>query len=264
MPTRTIGRMKVASANIVDASAFGRSWLTTADQASARGLLGVSDVGDLRNYAVADAIALLGLTRPQVVVEEPFNNQPGAANSTFSAVGGTLAQSSRGQGGWFQLTTAAGAGSNASCHNNQRQVLVTDVTHKKWYSLFLFALESAVNADSTLRLGLYDASLATTGGVYMGMFGGAAGSTTKFGFFHEQAGVTTGVLSSVNIDLGGIHLGRQYCDGAGNIYGSMDFEAAKTFVGASNVACMAHLQMLNGAGGGARSYSFGHALLITE
>jgi hypothetical protein len=260
--SRSITSLKVHAADIVDGTAAGRALMTAADAAAQRALLSITDVGDLRNYAIADAIALLGIATPQVVVDESFNCQPGAGNSVFNAVGGTLAQSTLAQGGWFKLTTAAGAGSNATTHNNQRQIVVTNPSTKKWYVLFDFAVSSALNADSNLRLGLYDASLGTANGVYLGVSG--ATDPTKFGFFQEKAAATVGVLSSVAVDLDVVKRGRMWSDGAGHVYGSFNGESSKTFNCDVTNGMMFHLQMLNGAGGGARAYSFGHALLITE
>lgn len=84
--------------------------------ADVRDVLGIRDIGDFRNFCIAQAKQRLLLTTteyPQVVVDEPFFIKPGSSGQQFSTLGGgaTAAVVTDLPGGWARVNgNPAGGG----------------------------------------------------------------------------------------------------------------------------------------------------------
>lgn len=226
------------------------------DTTTITGSAAASNVNDLRNYAVSRAITLLGLTNPTVVIDEPFAKAPGTSPSFFPAAGGggTSAQRTDRSGGWTTIASTASAGTDRSI-NAGGACIVSNVGQTKWYQLWLFSIDTTVESGTFMEIGWIDTGVSANQ-PKIGAIG--SGSTTKFRAFDN----TSGVNSSVNLDTG-IHIGEHWCDGAGNIYMSIDGETAVTYATAKTAACQPIAQVSNGSTAAVRSVSIGHLVVVT-
>lgn len=251
-PTRSL-----LSTAITDSTAAGRALLTAATAAAQRTALGITDIGDLRNYAIGRAIALLGVASPNVALDEPFLDRPGVAHATFNSVAGTIADVETKQGGWKSVTTAAGDGSSASIGTSEADAFISNVATKKWYMLWKFAVPTTVGATTRIEIGMIDTGLSADQPTF-GVQG--ATSTTKFRFTDRTAGVN----STVAIDTAE-HVAEMWCVGDSVIHGSIDSETPVTYTTAKSAAQTPYAQILNGtSGSGAQGVQFGYATIITE
>lgn len=239
--------------SIFGSTAAGRAMLTAADAAAQRTLLGIQDVGDLRNYAIARAISLLSLSNPTVVVDESFVAKPGSSPSFFA---GTSTNVSTLSGGWKKI--AAGAVSGNSNAWTQADVstagTVSNVGTQKWYQLWVIKLDAAADSTAQVQFGWINTAFSVVQPL-VGMQG--ASSTTKFRFFDG----TTGATSTVNLDTG-VHIIEHWGDGAAHINASVDGETAATYTTAKTDHVTPFVQVVTGSGG-AQSASLGHLIIIT-
>lgn len=246
-----------ATPTALSATAAGLAVLGAASAAAQRTALGVVDIGDLRNYAIGQAITLLGITNPTVVIDEPFLNKPGVAHSVFNSTGGTIADVTTKNGGWKSITTAAGAGSSAAIQQSELSAFISNVGTQKWYMCWKFATPTTPDATTRIEIGMIDTGQSADQPTF-GVQG--ASSTTKYRFTDRTAGVN----STVNIDTAE-HIGEMWCVGDGVIHGRIDSETPVTYSTAKTAAQTPYAQILNGAsGGGAQGLQVGHALYITQ
>lgn len=243
----------IVAADISDSTAAGRAMLTAADAAAQRALLSIEDIGDLRNYAIARAKALLGLTSPPtVVVDEPFVLPTGAAGSFFTSGASTNVAALN--GGWKQITTSATPGNAVNLVNGAFGQVVGNVGAQKWYQLWLFKLDSAADSTAQVQLGWINTAFSLDEPC-VGIQGPA--STTKFRAFDGAAGVT----SAVDLDQA-VGIIEHWGDGAGNVYAAVNGESGKTYATAKTQAVTPFVQAVAGSGG-AQAVSLGHLICIT-
>ncbi len=250
----------ISSTGIADSSAIGRSILTASTATAARSALGVSDIGDLRNYAIARAIAVLGLTNPTVVVDESFVSNPrvtsGGNATSPSFFAGVATNVTSLSGGWKKITAGAVAGNTSAWQNYELSTaqVVSNVGTQKWYQLWLVKLDAAADSTAQVQFGWIDTGFSVVQPL-VGMQGPS--STTKFRAYDG----TTGATSSVNLDTS-VHVIEHWGAGGGSINISVDGESAASYTTAKTNAVSPFVQVVTGSGG-AQSASLGHLIVIT-
>ena len=260
---RYIGSIAGGVPSALTMTAAGRVVMSSADDVAIRSYLNIPDIGDLRNYALSRAQTLLGLIRPTTVVDESFLNAPTVSPCFFTGAAGTGTNSQRTDrsGGWVTVASASSAGTDRNIHNSGMAAgggtgcVVHNVGTSKWYQLWLFSIDTTVDSSSLMEMGWINTAFSVNN-PKVGVIG--SGSTTKFRAFDNS----TGVNSSVNIDTG-IHIVEHWCDGATNIYMSVDGETPVTYVTAKTNAVMPIVQVSNGGTAAVKSVSIGHCIIIT-
>ncbi len=258
-----LGAAGVPSDLITDASPDSRAVIQADSFAAIRQLLGIGDIGDLRAYGISRAKTLFGLSgtdRPTVVIDDPCLPTTGRIFTGTAGAGTTGYRTDR-TGGWVQISTTATAGRDRNLHNAEMNTgggtgcVVDNVGGRKWYQLWLFSVDTTVDASCFLEMGWINTAFSVAQ-PKVGVLG--SGGTAKFRGFDNS----TGVDSSVDVDTG-IHIVEHWCDALSNIYLSFDAESAKTYVTAKNAAVMPISQVYNGATAANRALSIGHFLCIT-
>lgn len=256
-PTPAYGPSRaITSAQISDFTAAGRAMGTAVDAAAQRALLSIADVGDLRNYAVSRAITLLGLTNPDVAIDESFEAKPTQVPNYFTANGGVaVTQRTDRNGGWTTMATGAGASSTSEIHHGNLPPVVANAGTQKWYQLWVASVDTAIDSASDISMGWFNTAF-TAYQPCVGVLG--SGSTAKFRAFDH----TTGVNSTVNIDTG-IHIFEHVGLGTGNVGISVDGETLVTYATAKTAILTPYADANNGATAAVRSLSVGHLIVIT-
>lgn len=214
-------------------SAAGRAVLDALTAAAQRTALGIVDLTDEENSALAHANTVCAFTYPSVLAKFPALAKPSQPGSAWvqSAGTGTAAVTrvaSGSRGGALQLTTGASGGeidfvAGAVADGVFAGSFVDDLVAatSKWHVEYTAKVTSTPGATTEWGLGWI--SPPGTPGPMMGVRG--AQSTAKFRMF--KGGTATGVNSTVSIDTNW-HRFRMWGNGDGLIYFSVDNETPVT------------------------------------
>ncbi len=231
--------------------------------AAVRTILGIRDIGDFRNWSIAQAKQRLGLATteyPQTVIDEPFTIKPGLTPNIYSqSFGGvTIAQLNDADrvGGWTRITADSG-GAVGGIYAAGFPPLLRSAA--KWYVAALVNFESlaTVNSDTIAGINIIDSGFGSDGAT----FGVIGGLSTDF-ISLRKPNDTTGSVTTVDIYDGTIVL-ECWSDGSGNVF------LAANGTTAVSVDTSAYLHMcfpivtVKGAEAGQGVIDIGHLVAIT-
>lgn len=230
-------------------------------------VLGLRDVGDLRNFAIAQAKQRLNLPKtvyPQTCIDEAFVQMPGVAPCLYSASYGgiTINRLTTDTGGWCKLTTD-GSGTEGGIYLNGFPSMIANPAGMPWYALAVMRFPNCVaNANQKATLNLVQADFGLNG-PQIGVYDTVSG--TKFALVNPNA--DTGVPSTVDLDNDFIHIFEMWIDPDTQLVrGSVDFEPPLTAASTAlaNPACPV-FRIKGLAGGDAASQmDIGHLIFITR
>lgn len=234
--------------------------------AGVRSVLGIRDIGDFRNWAIAQAKQRLGLTTdqyPQVAIDEPFFIKPGSSGNVFASSTGSpvITVVTDLSAGWARVGNAGGA--EASCIGAGFPCAFPTLAAKKWYvaALVRFA-PGSVSEEATIVSGI---EMVATDFGSVGPGFGIKGdiSDTKFSC-HAPSGA--GTASTVDID-DQIHVMEMWGPDEVDFGGwfSVDGETPiKQTMGSSGYEqpCYPRLYVNNTNGEGNAQMDFGHLVAI--
>jgi hypothetical protein len=258
----------MTTAQISDATAFGRSLMTTASATTARALLGVSDIGDQRNAAIARAMALCGFTSPPRVWHASMDPAPTTLASAWGTKtgAGTITRILTGADIGSREVAATSGGGYALVGRSEAPSFVDPITANaigtRWYTRYWMKITSTVPVDGTsdLGFGLQGLDSTYTDFIVLGANGGVSG--TKFAL---QKFAGSSVLSSVSID-GNWHLFETWSNpdtDATGVYGSVDSESAIHLAGLASFTQGLGPWLHVYAGGANQSARFTEQFVIT-
>lgn len=247
-------------------TAIGRAISTAADDAAVRSLLSISDIGDLRNYAISRAIQLAGVSRPRVWHGDPWPTPATAASVWATKIGaGTVTRVSTGADcGAFDVAATAGGNyaligrTEGSSYVDQ---LVPDVIGTRWYACYLFKCNTGAAATSDMGFGMQGKDSTYTEFVVLGVNG--AVSLTKFCL---QRFSSSSVLSSVSIDTNW-HLGETWSNpdtDVDAVFGAVDGENPIKLDGIAGFGQSAGPWLHVYAGGGNQSMRFSDSFVVVD